>query len=65
LGKRYPPDGKLPDTVTTSQAYGDVTNDMEAHNKAAKANKTSQVGIPSYDTFAVYVGRAQPRQRKR
>jgi hypothetical protein len=46
LDKRYPPDGKLPDIETTSQAYGDVTNDMEAYNKAAKANKASQVGIP-------------------
>jgi hypothetical protein len=65
LVKRYPPDGKLPDVVTTPQAYGDITDDMEAYNKAAKANKASQVDIPSYDAFEAYVGRAKPRRRKR
>jgi hypothetical protein len=59
LVRRYPPEGKLPDVVTTPQAYGDVTNAMEDYNKANKAN---QVEIPSYRTFASYVGR-NPRRR--
>ena len=57
LEKLYPPDAKLPRSVTTPDAFNRVT-------KAMRADKKAESAIPSYDTFEAYVGRAKPRRRK-
>jgi hypothetical protein len=55
LEKLYPPNGELPRSEETAQAYNKVA-------AAMKADKKAERDIPSNDTFARFVGRA-PRCR--
>jgi hypothetical protein len=57
LTKHFPPNGVLPSTETTRRAYFTICGDMEVE---AKANQR-RPDIPSYDTFALLVGRARRR----
>lgn len=58
LVKRWPPDGTVPDEVTTRQAFAEITKDM-------KRDGLREPQIPSDDTFARAIGRGPRATRHR
>jgi hypothetical protein len=58
LAKLFPPDGNVPATVTTPQAYKNVTAAMRADGK-------KDADIPADETFARFINRAKTRPAKK